>query len=174
MVKGSQTATVYLGLGSNLNAKKNISLGLDKLAELITDLRCSKVYESESVGFDGDNFLNMVVEGKTTMSIKALSDALKDIEDFSGRDRSSPKFSDRTLDIDILLYDDCIGDFDGVQLPRDEIKKNAFVLAPLAELANDLLYPNTSLTLGEMWKQFTKPEQKLWPVEFLWRGQKIS
>jgi 2-amino-4-hydroxy-6-hydroxymethyldihydropteridine diphosphokinase len=79
----------------------------------------------------------------------------------------APKFSPRTLDIDILSYDNLRGNFAGIELPRDEVTYNAFVLRPLSELAPDHCHPVSGKTYRELWAGYAS-EQKLWPVEFRW------
>lgn len=121
-------------------------------------------YESESVGFDGDNFYNLVASIETDENVESVVTALKQIEDEHGRTRSGPRFSSRTLDIDILLYDELIRDDEVVSVPRDEILKNAFVLKPLAELAGENLHPQAGKSYRELWEQFDQSSQRLWPV----------
>ncbi|MBN8429286.1 2-amino-4-hydroxy-6-hydroxymethyldihydropteridine diphosphokinase [Microbulbifer salipaludis] len=161
-------ATVYLSLGSNIEREKHLSAGLDALVKAFGDLRISQVYESESVGFAGDDFYNLVAAIDTDLSVGALALHLRQIEDENGRQRSGPKFSARTLDIDILTYDELTGEVDGIQLPRDEILKNAFVLLPLSELAPDTLHPVVGKTYQQLWEAYDQSSQKLWPVEFDW------
>lgn len=166
-------ALVYLSLGSNVDRERYILAALDALADQFGELSVSSVYESESVGFKGSPFFNLVVKIETSMSVGDLSRALKQIEDQNGRKRGGPRFCSRTLDIDILTYDDCVGDVDGIQLPRDEVDKNAFVLWPLAELAPDELHPLRQLPYAVLWQNYTA-NQPLWRVDFFWRGQQIS
>lgn len=155
---------VYLGLGSNIDRKKNISFALTNLGKLFGEVQCSSIYESESVGFDGSNFYNLVVKINTDQEVSALSKTLRKIEDDAGRDRSKPKFSPRTLDIDILLVDDLVGNFDGTILPRDEILKNAFVLLPLSEIAPNVVHPEVGESFYKLWAGFDKEKQKLWKI----------
>lgn len=158
-------AKVFLGLGSNIEAPLHIRRALTALKQQFGSLQVSPIYESEAVGFTGDNFLNLVVAVDTGLSVAKLHAALREIENINGRDRSAPKFSGRTLDIDILLYDDCVGDIDGVVLPRDEIIKNAFVLKPLCDLAPKLLHPQYKKTMTQMWSEYDQAKQKLWQIE---------
>jgi 2-amino-4-hydroxy-6-hydroxymethyldihydropteridine diphosphokinase len=160
-------ARVYLSLGSNIDRERNIKAGLDALQHSFGELTLSPVYESESVGFEGDAFYNLVVALETDLAVEALNARVKEIEDENGRSRSGPRFSSRTLDIDILTVGNLSGDIDGVQLPRDEIEKNAFVLLPLSDIAPDELHPVKKISYGEMWQQYTD-EQKLWQVPFTW------
>lgn len=157
-------AQVYVSIGSNIDKQKNIAGCLQSLADQFGALVLSPIYESEAVGFDGDNFYNLVARFETDLSVGQLNDALKAIEDEFGRERSGPKFSGRTLDIDILTYDDLVGEFDGVQLPRDEITKNAFVLLPLNDIAAEAVHPELQVTYGRLWFFFDKDSQNLWQV----------
>lgn len=166
-------AMVFLGLGSNTEAQKHIVAGLDALSERFGPLGISRVFESEAVGFAGDNFLNLVVSLETQLSVGQLSAVLKAIEDDNGRRRGDPKFSGRSLDIDILTYDQCCGIIDGVVLPRDEVETNAFVLWPLSELVPGGLHPRSGRTYASLWQGYDR-DQKLWPVAFSWQGREIS
>lgn len=161
-------AQVYLSLGSNINRAQYIRAALDALAGRFGELQVSRVFESEAVGFQGDNFYNLVVGLQTDLSVGQLALCLRGIEDANGRLRSGPKFSARTLDIDILTYDHLTGTVDGVNLPRGEIVKNAFVLQPLAEIAPEVLHPVEQKTYRQLWDEYDQASQKLWPVEFIW------
>ena len=167
-------ALIYLSLGSNIERKLRITAALDALTESFGELRISSVYESESVGFEGDSFYNLVVGIHTSLSVGSVSKILKSIEDQNGRDRSGPRFGSRSLDIDILTVDDVVGEVDGIQLPRDEVLKNAFVLLPLAEIAAQTKHPETNQSYLQHWQEFDKNKQKLWPLDFIWRGENIT
>ena len=157
-------AAVYVSIGSNINKEENIKGCLQALATHFGGLELSKIYESEAVGFEGDNFFNLVAKFDTQLSVAQLNQSLKAIEDQVGRDRTGPKFSGRTLDIDILTYDNLVGMVDGGELPRDEITKNAFVLLPLSEIAPNELHPEQQVSYARLWFFFDKDKQKLWPV----------
>lgn len=163
-------AQVFVSIGSNIEREYYISQAINALQEAFGSLTLSTVYESHSVGFDGDNFYNLVAGFDTGMPLEQLSPLLKRIEDDNGRCRKGPKFSGRTLDIDILTYDELVGDISGVQLPRDEIAKNAFVLLPLSEIAPLETHPELGMSYDEMWQVYDKTQQKLWPVDFVWNG----
>ena len=157
---------VFLGLGSNLDREKNIRAGLLALKNGFGELNLSSVYESESVGFKGSNFYNLVVSLETDLTIAELSEALKKIEDENSRVRTGPKYSPRTLDIDILTYGDFVGVEAGVELPRAEITENAFVLSPLAELAPHEPHPQLQKSYAELWQDYDKTAQILWAIPF--------
>lgn len=159
-------ARVYISIGSNIDAENNIRLAVDALQQHYGKLILSSVYESEAVGFEGDNFLNLVAGLNTDEDVHTVADTLRKIEDENGRDRSGPRFSARTVDLDLLLYDDLVIHEDNLQLPRDEITKNAFVLLPLEEIAPQLIHPLSGNTMCDHWLNFDKESQKLWPIEF--------
>lgn len=158
-------ATIYISIGSNINPGENIRSALDDLRQAFGHIVCSTHYESKSVGFEGENFINLVVRAETDLGITAVADRLHQIEDQHGRDRSGPKFSSRTLDLDLLLYDDKIFEQGKLKIPRDEILFNAFVLKPLAEIAPDLKHPIEKKTYAELWQNFDQESQSLWPIE---------
>ena len=159
-------ATIYISLGSNINREENTRAGIKALQQVFGELILSSVYESEAVGFNGDVFYNMVIACEASAPVHETNLILRDIEDAHGRDRSTPKFSSRTLDLDLLLYDELILDENGLKLPRDEILKNAFVLCPLAEIAPDLKHPEMGISYKELWSRFDKGKEKLKPVDF--------
>ena len=123
---------VYISIGSNVDRERYVTAALDALSAWFGELIISPVYDSEAVGFDGSPFLNLVVGVDTTLPVAELSQRFKQLEAENGRRRDVPKFSARTLDLDILTYGDAVGRIEGVELPRGEILKNAFVLNPMA------------------------------------------
>jgi len=145
---------VYLGLGSNVDARRNLAVGVAALRERFGRVVFSPVYRSEAVGFDGDDFLNACCRIESDLGPEELKAWLTDLEDEHGRRRDQPRFSDRTLDIDILLFGDRTGRFGNLSLPRGEILKYAHVLKPLADLAPDLEHPETGKTFAEHWREF--------------------
>lgn len=160
---------VYLSIGSNIEREKNLTSGLNALTELFDDLILSSLFESEAVGFDGSPFYNMVVGFQTEQNLEQLSKTLRDIEFRFGRELNAKKFSPRTLDLDILLYGDLI-QTEPVQLPRDEITFNAFVLWPLAEIAPQQVHPVLKETYQSLWQKFDKTTQQLKIIPFNWQG----
>ena len=159
-------ATIYISLGSNIDRDKNTRAGVAALKQVFGELTLSSVYESEAVGFEGDAFYNMVIACSVETPVHETNQILRDIEDAHGRDRSGPKFSSRTLDLDLLLYDDLVLDEKGLILPRGEILKNAFVLWPLAEIAPNLKHPVVQSSYADLWSAFDKNKESLRAIEF--------
>lgn len=159
-------AWVYISLGSNIDREVLTRAGVMSLRRHFGEVILSSVYKSEAVGFDGEDFYNMVIALQTDIDVHQVSKILHQIEDEFGRDRSGPRFSSRTLDLDLLLYDDLVLDEEKLQVPRDEILERAFVLWPLAEIAPDLMHPQIQKTYAELWQSFDKNKEKLEPIEF--------
>ena len=158
---------IYISLGSNINREQNTRAGIDALEQTFGELNLSSVYESDSVGFEGDAFYNMVIGCEVSTSVHVTNQILRDIEDANGRDRSGPKFSSRTLDLDLLLYDDLVLHEHGLKLPCSEILKNAFVLWPLAEIAPKSIHPETGTSFAKLWSEFDKTKENLKPIDFV-------
>ncbi|MEH6470542.1 MAG: 2-amino-4-hydroxy-6-hydroxymethyldihydropteridine diphosphokinase [Halopseudomonas sp.] len=170
---------VYLSVGSNIDREHYVRSCLDALAAAYGSLQVSSIYESEAVGFEGDLFYNLVVGLDTEQSLPQLFGFLRQLEHDHQRCRNAVKFSARTLDVDILVYDDFVGEFrledgSGGVLPRAEITRNAFVLQPMAEIAAELVHPQLKASYRQLWQQFDKQTQRLWPVSFIWREQELS
>ncbi len=147
-------ARVYLSLGSNVEPKRYLRAALDELRSRFGDIVVSPAYRSDSVGFEGAEFINLAVGLDTELSPIDLNDWLHALEDRHGRRRDVPRFADRTLDLDIVFYDDLI--FDGpshLQIPRDELK-HAFVLRPLADIAPQFRHPVTGESMADLWAAF--------------------
>ncbi|WP_371376850.1 2-amino-4-hydroxy-6-hydroxymethyldihydropteridine diphosphokinase [Thalassotalea aquiviva] len=159
-------AQVYISIGSNIDREKQIIAGVKALKQAFGNIELSSVYECEPVGFVGDNFFNLVARTETTKSPGEVGQILKQLEYDHGRVDFSKKFSPRKMDLDILLYDDLVMD-EPVQIPRDEIPENAYVLQPLAELAPDLVHPTLGQSYQQLWQDYNK-EQQLRKVPFIW------
>ncbi len=156
---------IYLSLGSNIDRDKSIRRAVEQLTKRYGTLQISTVYESEAVGFEGDAFYNLVVGFESETGWQEIQQQLRQIEEENGRERGSEKFSPRTLDIDLLLYGNLDLQSQGVDLPRAEIFKYAFVLRPLAEIAAEVPHPQTGQGYGELWEKFDQQSQPLWEAE---------
>jgi len=147
-------AEVYIGAGSNVDPARHLRAGLVALAERYGLLKVSPVYRNSAVGFAGDDFLNLVIGFETDEPVGAVASYLGEVEAANGRTRTEEKFSPRTLDLDLLLYGDLAGEFDGVELPRGEITRYAFVLKPLADLVPEALHPVEGASYADLWAGF--------------------
>ena len=154
-------ATVYAGLGSNIDPEDNLHLGVRELRARYGDLQLSAVYQSKAVGFDGDDFLNLVARFETDSPPETICEEIERIHTLAGRDRNGGQWKSRPLDIDLLLYDDLIVDERPVRIPREDVLEYSFVLRPLAELAPDLRHPVTGKTMHEHWKGFDSASHPL-------------
>ena len=157
--------TACLGLGSNVAAGKHLRAAVLALRERFDGLRLSPLYRSRAVGFEGADFINFAAAIETSLAPADLHTWLRELEDRHGRRRDVPKFSDRTLDVDILLYGDLVLDDPELQLPRPEILRFAHVLRPLAELVPEQLYPGRDETLAELWQASPLRAVHLEPVD---------
>jgi len=155
----------YLNLGSNQEREKNLVSAIVDLKKHFVVAAISPVYESEAVGFEGESFYNLCVAIDTDMTPQQINATLHEIEDQHGRDRNQPKFSGRTLDIDLILYGDAIINEGKLSLPRNDILKYAFVLKPLADIAGDERHPLIEKNYRALWQEFDQGAQPLQRVE---------
>ncbi|MFJ3487460.1 2-amino-4-hydroxy-6-hydroxymethyldihydropteridine diphosphokinase [Pseudomonas sp. NPDC090202] len=162
---------IFLGLGSNIDREQHLRAGLDALSGFLTDMSCSPVFESHPVGIKSGPFFNLVVSALTDLPLMELDRRLKFIEADNGR--YAPDRKGLPLDIDVLLYAEQVGNFDGLILPRAEILKNAFVLWPLSLIAPERLHPGVGETFASLWAG-ANIDQQLWPVAFEWGGQQLT
>jgi 2-amino-4-hydroxy-6-hydroxymethyldihydropteridine diphosphokinase len=158
-------ARIYVSVGSNIDRARNIRSGLQTLREQFGALTVSTIYESAAVGFDGDPFYNLVVGFDTDRDVHSVARALREIEHRHGRERGAVRFAPRTLDLDLLLYDDLVLHQDHLHIPRDEITRYAFVLRPLAEIAGERVHPLEGKTYARLWAEFQADDQPLWPAQ---------
>ena len=157
---------VYVSIGSNIDRERNIETAVRELDDSYGPLTLSTIYESEPVGFAGDDFLNLVAGFDTDSAVETVITRLRAIEKACGRERQNSKEHSRTLDIDLLVYGDLSRHDDDIDIPREEIGIYAFVLLPLAEIAPEYKHPETGIPFGEMWRGFRGGEQQLWPADF--------
>ncbi len=157
---------VYLSLGSNIDAEKNLCSAIRILKKRFPALILSPMYQTEAVGFAGDDFLNCVIALETEISATELFSLLRQIEQDHGRDRKQAKFSSRTLDIDLLTWGDQIIENKDFQLPRDEITKYAFVLKPLVDIAANKIHPLYNKSYQQLWEELDLQQQPIKKIEF--------
>jgi len=160
-------AHVFVSIGSNIDREQNIDVALREMTVAWGELQLSSVYESDAVGFDSAPFYNLVTGFNSDESPRVIQHRLHAIEDSNGRLRTS-ELSARTLDLDLLLYGDLIMSEGKLVLPRTDIDRYAFVLAPLAEIAGNEHHPVSGVSYAELWAAFDASQQQLtrvdWPV----------
>jgi 2-amino-4-hydroxy-6-hydroxymethyldihydropteridine diphosphokinase len=154
-------ADVYVAAGSNVEPEKNLARALDELEQAFGELAVSPAYRNPAVGFEGDEFINLVVGLRTGDSPSQVKQTLERIEELCGRPRTAPKWASRTMDLDILMYDQLVSDEPGLILPRPDLLRRAFMLKPLADLASGLRHPTQHRTIGELWAAFPGADHAL-------------
>ncbi|WP_213864426.1 2-amino-4-hydroxy-6-hydroxymethyldihydropteridine diphosphokinase [Vibrio crassostreae] len=159
-------ATVYVSIGSNINREHHVTESLKALHDRFAPLHISNFYDCEPVGFEGDNFLNLVVGFECDLPVAELVKVLHQIESENDRKRQTKAYASRTMDIDILLYGNQVGVIDGVELPRGEITEYAFVLRPLVDIAAKKSHPTLNISFEQLWNNFDQLSQKTEPIPF--------
>jgi 2-amino-4-hydroxy-6-hydroxymethyldihydropteridine diphosphokinase len=149
-------ANVYVAIGSNVDPERNVTKAMTELKRVFPDTRVSSWYRNRAVGFEGDDFLNCVAGFSTSLPVHAVVDELQAIETLCDRPPGAPRWAPRTMDIDILLYDNLECAEPKLKLPRPDLLKRAFMLGPLAELAPEVVHPTEGLTIGELWQRFDR------------------
>ena len=145
------TSKAYLSLGSNVEPEKHLRSAIEALRARFGEVVVSPVYRVPAVGFDGPDFLNAAAIVDTDLDPFALVEWLHALERDNGRIRGNVKFSDRTLDVDLVYFDDVVLDLPQLQLPRPELR-HAFVLRPLADIAPTFVDPVRGVSLAELWR----------------------
>jgi len=161
---------VLVAAGSNVAPLENLRRALDVLAARHPGLRCSTAYRNRAVGFEGEDFVNLVVGFDTDDDLATVMGRLHAAEAACGRARNAPKWAPRSMDLDILLYGDRVCDEPGLVLPRPDLVRRAYMLGPAAELAPDTVHPTLGRTLAELWQEFARHEHPLVPVNLGWQA----
>jgi len=155
----------YLSLGSNLEPEHHLRAALDELRARFGRVDVSPAYRFPAVGFEGPDFLNLAAAIDSDLDVHALNDWLHALEDRHGRRRDVPRFSSRTLDVDIVLFgDQVLSGAGNLQVPRDELR-HAFVLRPLADIAAQVMHPVLHTTIGELWDVSPERDRSLQRVQ---------
>jgi len=156
---------VYVAAGSNIDPLMNLRTALSALKRRIGSFSQSRAYRNASQGFEGPEFVNLVIGFETELTLTEVLSILQAVEGLCGRPRKAPKFAPRSLDLDLLLYGDTVCATPAVTLPRPDLVKRAYMLGPLAEIAPNLVHPTLKQTIGELWKSFDQAAHRMEPVE---------
>ncbi len=167
----NRSVQVFLGLGSNTNSVKNIKSALTELRKYFGELKLSPVYSSPPLKNSGENYLNLVVSFYTDRRVDDLLKLLKTIEDSLGRERVKSESKTRdseglekkesdgnkriTIDLDVLIYADLLGEVEGKIFPHRDILDCPYVLKPFSELAPKLIHPVENVTILELWQRYS-------------------
>ena len=151
-------ATVYLGLGTNLGDKEaNLRTAIYKLQERIgKQVALSSFYETAPWGFESDHsFLNAAIGLETSLSPIEILHITQEIEKELGRTKKSVNgsYSDRLIDIDILLYDTLVLQTPELTIPHPLMTERDFVMKPLIEIAENVIHPTLQKTLSELYQE---------------------
>lgn len=157
-------AIVYLSLGSNLGDRLGYvqqAASIIGTTKDITIVSTSSFYETEPWQMDSKNwFVNAIVQISTSLSPEELLIVINRIESQLGRERSGKReFTDRTIDIDILFYDDKLINTEKLVIPHRFFHRRACMLVPMLEIAQDFVHPLFKKTVSELYDELENPEQ---------------
>ena len=155
---------VYVAAGSNIEPERHMQQAVAELARAFPGVRFSSWYRNRAVGFEGEDFINLVAGFSTALPVHAVLERLQAIEGRCGRGRDAPRWAPRSMDLDVLLYGGLVCEEPGLRLPRPDLVKRAYMLGPLAEIAPQVLHPTAGLSIGELWRRF---DQGAHPLERL-------
>lgn len=145
---------VYVAVGSNIQPELNIRSALSALKRRVGEVRISRAYRNQAAGFEGPDFINLVIGFETELTLTEVMSVLQAVEGLCGRPRKAPKFEPRSMDLDLLLYGDMVCATHAITLPRPDLIKRAYMLGPLAELAPNLVHPTLKQSMADLWKGF--------------------
>jgi len=157
---------VLVAAGSNIDPCPNLSRALDLLERHFSPLQVSRAYANAAVGFEGEDFVNLVLAFRTSLPVADVMARLHEAEAACGRERNAPKWAPRAMDLDILLFGDTVCDEPGLTLPRPDLLRRPYMLGPAAEVAPDVVHPTERRTLRELWEDMRRRDpHELRPVE---------
>lgn len=156
---------VYVAAGSNIDPAARLKQALAALKQHYGPITVSHAYQNKAVGFEGEDFINLVVRFATSEPIDQVLSVLHKIEEACGRPRNAPKWAPRAMDLDVLLYGDKVGTFPGVTLPRPDLVNRPYMLGPIAEIAPDWVHPTLHKTMQQLWAEFDRQGHGMEVVE---------
>ncbi|MEM7357650.1 MAG: 2-amino-4-hydroxy-6-hydroxymethyldihydropteridine diphosphokinase [Pseudomonadota bacterium] len=163
------SVTVYCCLGSNICPQDNISFAVRRVQRDFDQVVTSNLYRSKAVGFEGDDFLNLVLSIQTDLSLTEILQYADRLEQEAGRVRvRRGRFDSRTLDVDVLMYGDLSGQHAGRDWPSADLDDNAHVLLPMSEIAGDVPHPSSGVKFEQLWQNFELKDQALRREQETW------
>jgi 2-amino-4-hydroxy-6-hydroxymethyldihydropteridine diphosphokinase len=145
---------VYVAAGSNVEPERYLAMALRALAAAYGPMTLSPAYKNKAVGFEGEDFINLVVGFSTEDSVAEVRQQLQKIEAACDRPPGAPKWAPRTMDLDILLFGDLVSNEPGLVIPRPDLLKRPYMLKPMADIAPDVRHPTLDKTMRELWGSF--------------------
>jgi len=156
---------VFVAAGSNVRPHDNLRRALAILRRSWPEMRVSRAYANAAVGFEGEDFVNLVIGFETEEPLEAVLTRLHAAEAACGRPRAAPKWAPRSMDLDVLLYGDVVGEFPGAVLPRPDLVRRAYMLGPLAELAPEVEHPTLHRSIRDLWENFDRDAHAMHAVD---------
>ena len=156
---------VFVAAGSNVDPIAHLRQALDELAKIYPSLEISPAYRNKAVGFEGEDFINLVVRFTAEDSIHQVRRNLQEVEKRCGRPADSPKWAPRTIDLDILLYDQLISDEPGLILPRPDLIRRAYMLKPMVDIAPEVMHPTLHKSMRALWESFDRDGHEMRQIE---------
>ncbi len=147
-------AQVFVAAGSNVEPQANLTKALAELARRFHEVQVSPWYRNAAVGFAGEDFINFVFGFGTDLTVHATLAQLREVETICGRPRNAPKWAARSMDLDVLLYDQLVLAEPALTLPRPDLLVRPYMLGPLADIAPDLVHPTQGRTIAVLWAAF--------------------
>jgi len=158
---------VWVAAGSNIEPEKNLARACEAVAHTWPGAVFSRGFRNQAVGFEGPEFINMVMGFRTTLPIDAVIARLRAIEVHCGRPRYAPKWASRSMDLDILLFGARVEKTEDYTVPRPDLLKRPYMLGPLAEIAPHEMHPVAGKTIGELWAEFDHEHHEMVPVSIV-------
>jgi len=156
---------VFVAAGSNVEPVVHLRRALGILGSQYPGLRRSRAWRNAAVGFEGEDFVNLVVAFETDEPVHAVIACLHQTEAACGRARDAPRWAPRSMDLDVLLYGDRVSHEPGLTLPRPDLVRRAYMLGPITELAPALRHPTLGLTMRELWEHFDRDAHPMQEID---------
>jgi 2-amino-4-hydroxy-6-hydroxymethyldihydropteridine diphosphokinase len=156
---------VFVAAGSNLEPEKHLARACAEVRASWPDAVFSRAFRNVAVGFDGPDFINLVMGFSTAQPLDEVITRLRAIETLCGRPRHAPKWASRSMDLDVLLFGDRVEKTSDYTLPRPDLIKRPYMLGPMAEIAPEVVHPTAGKTIGQLWREFDREGHVMSPVE---------